>query len=81
MGLIMSANELTRVNLQCVGKFYANADSTPMPQLKESHVLRIIDPTKAGDGYWNYENMAAQMEKRHARTSGFGARHPTASPI
>ena len=60
MGLIMSANELTRVNLQRVGKFYVNADSTPMPQLKESPGLRIIDPTKASDGYWNYENMAAQ---------------------
>ena len=31
MGLIMSANELTQVNLQRVGNFYANADSTPMP--------------------------------------------------
>ena len=62
MGLIIYANELTQVNLQRVGKFYVNADSTPMPQLKESPSLRIIDPTKAGDGYWNYENMAARTE-------------------
>ena len=33
-----------------------------MPQLKESPGLRIIGPTKAGDGYWKYENMAAQTE-------------------
>ena len=33
IGLIMSANELTQVNLQRVGKFYANTDRTPMPQL------------------------------------------------
>ena len=59
MVLIMSANELTRVNLQRVRNFYANSDSTPMPQLKESPGLRIIYPTKAGDGYWNYDNMAA----------------------
>ena len=24
--------------------------------------LRIIEPNKAGDGYWNHENMAAQTE-------------------
>ena len=48
--------------MQRVGKFYANADSTPMPQLKESPGIFILDPTKAGDGYWNYENMEAQTE-------------------
>ena len=33
-----------------------------MLPLLESPGLRIIDPTKAGDGYWNYEKMATQTE-------------------
>ena len=33
-----------------------------MLPLKESPGIRIIDPTKAGDGYWNYEKMATQTE-------------------
>ena len=53
MGIAMSANELGEVNHCRVGKFHADAESTPTPQLIESAGLRIIDPTKAGDGYWN----------------------------
>ena len=37
-------------------------DKTPMLPLLESPGLRIINPTKAGDGYWNYEKMAYQTE-------------------
>ena len=53
MGLAMSAEELIKVNTCRVGKFYD--DKNPMLPLLESPGLRIIDPTKAGDGYWNYE--------------------------
>ena len=48
MGLAMSAEELIKVNSFRVGKFYD--DMTPMLPLLESPGLRIIDPTKAGDG-------------------------------
>ena len=58
MGLEMSAEELIKFNTCLVRKFYD--DTTPMPPLLESPGLRIIDPTKAGDGYWNYEKMATQ---------------------
>ena len=33
-----------------------------LPNLKESTGLRIIDLTKAGDGYWNFKKMANQTE-------------------
>ena len=62
MGIAISANELTQVSLCRAGNVYANADATPMLPLLESPGLRIIDPTKAGDGYWNYEKMATQTE-------------------
>ena len=58
MGLAMSAEELIKVNTCQVGKFYD--ETTPMLPLLESPGLRIIDPTKASDGYWNYEKMATQ---------------------
>ena len=48
VGLAMSAEELIKVNTCLVGKFYD--DTTPMLSLLESPGLRIIDPTKAGDG-------------------------------
>ena len=53
MGLAMSSEELIKVNTCRVGEFYD--DTTPMLPLLESPYLRIIDPTKAGDGYWSYE--------------------------
>ena len=56
MGLAMSAEELIKVNTCRVGKFYDN--TTPMLPLLESPGLRIIDPTKDGDGYWKYEKIA-----------------------
>ena len=49
----MYAEELIKVNTCRVGKFYK--DNTPMLPLLESPGLHIIDPTKAGDGYWKYE--------------------------
>ena len=55
-GLSMSTGELITVNAARVGTFYH--DKTPMLPLLESPGLRIINPTKAGDGYWNYEKMA-----------------------
>ena len=59
--LAMLADDVTRVNNARSGRFYA--DAIPMlPSLKESPGLRIINPTKAGDGSWNYEKMARQTE-------------------
>ena len=61
LGLAMSTQELVQVNTARNGKHYF--DGTPMlPDLKESPGLRIINPTKAADGYWNYEKMAVQTE-------------------
>ena len=60
LGIAMSTEELKEVNLSRVGNAYA--DTTPMLPLLESPGLRIIDPIKAGDGYWNYEKMATQTE-------------------
>ena len=62
MVIAMSTNELTQVNLCRAGNVYANSDATPMLPLLESPGLRIIDPTKAGYGYWNYEKIATQTE-------------------
>ena len=59
MGIAMSAIELEEVNRCRVGKVYADVESTPMPQLLEIPDLRITNPTKADDGYWNYGKMAA----------------------
>ena len=53
MGLAISAEELIKVNTCQVGKFYD--ETTPMLSFLEILGLCIIDPTKAGDGYWNYE--------------------------
>ena len=55
MGLAMSAEELIKVNTCRVGEFYD--DTTLMLPLLESPGLRIIDPTKDGDGYYNYEKL------------------------
>ena len=33
-----------------------------MEDLKESLGLKIIDYSKAGEGYWNYQKMARQTE-------------------
>ena len=61
LGLAMSSDELAQVNDARSGRLYA--DGTPMlPDLKESPGIRIINPSKAGDGYWNYEKMATQTE-------------------
>ena len=60
LGLAMSAAELAQINEDRLGRLYA--DGTPMLPLKETPGLRIISPTKAGDGYWNYEKMARQTE-------------------
>ena len=61
MGLVMSANDLPEVNAARAGNSYL--DKSPMlPNLKESPGLRITDPTKAGDGYWNFKKMANQTE-------------------
>ena len=60
MGIAISVDELKQVNLCRVGKVYM--DNKPMLDLLESPGLRIIHPTKAGDGYWNYEKMATQTE-------------------
>ena len=60
LGILMSVEELALVNAARMGKFYN--DEKPMLPLSESPGLRIIDPTKAGDGYWNYEKMATQTE-------------------
>ena len=65
MGLAISSEELIKVNTCQVGKFYD--DTTPMLPLLEIPGLRIIDPTKAGDGYWNYEKMSTQtVDVMHA---------------
>jgi len=48
------------VNAARVGNSYK--DGSVMGPLVESPGLRIINPTKAGDGYWNYEKMAVQTE-------------------
>lgn len=37
-------------------------DGSEMKPLTESPGLRIIDPSKAGDGYWNCEKMLRQTE-------------------
>ena len=63
IGIEMSANELPQVNLCRAGNVYADANTTPMLPLLESPGLRIIDPTKAGDGYWNYEKMATPIPR------------------
>jgi len=63
----MSTSELAKVNIERNGRQYI--DNTPMLPLLESPGMRIIDPTKAGDGYWNYEKMAYQTEDvMHAMT-------------
>ena len=62
MVIAMSTNELTQVNLCRAGNVYADADATPMLPLLESPGLRIIDPNKAGDGYWNYNKMATHTK-------------------
>ena len=37
-------------------------DGTNMEPLEESPGICVTDPTKAGDGYWNYNKMARQTE-------------------
>lgn len=61
MGLYMSAAELAIVNTARVGITY-RCDGEPMLPLLESPGLRIITPTKAADGYWDYTKMAIQTE-------------------
>ena len=52
--LLMTAYTIFQVNASWSGRTYA--DGTPMlPYLVESPGLRIINPTAAGDGYWNYD--------------------------
>ena len=58
--LVMSAAELTKANTVRSDHQYTN--ETPMLPLAETPGLRIIDPTKAGDGYWNYEKIAYQTQ-------------------
>ena len=60
MGIILSSEELALVNPARNGKLYT--DGKPMLPLLESPGICIIDPTKAGNGYWNYEKMATQTE-------------------
>ena len=60
MGIAMSAVELAEVNASRELTKYTNTNQ--MLPLVESPGLRLIDPTKAGDGYWNYEKMEKQTE-------------------
>ena len=54
MCLKMTKDELDCVNFSRVTK--------GMKELNESPGCVIIDPTKAGDGYWNYEKISAQTQ-------------------
>ena len=67
MRTLMSTDELVEVNHAHVGCSYASGVlpdelERSMEPLLESPGLCIIDPTKAGDGYWNYKKMATQTE-------------------
>ena len=52
-GLYMNQDELKNINISRQGGKYM--DGTEMDPLDSSPGLKIIDPTKAGDGYWNFE--------------------------
>ena len=53
LGLKLSSDKPIEVNTCRIGKFYRN--NVTMLPLTESPGLRIIDPTKAGNGYWNFD--------------------------
>ena len=53
MGVLLSVKELALIHAARVSISYTNRK--PMLPLKESPCIRIMDPTKAGDGYWNCE--------------------------
>ena len=53
MGIQLSSKELALVNAARNNTLYT--DGKQMLQLLESSGLHIIDPTKAGDGYWDYK--------------------------
>ena len=59
-GLYMTEDDLQKINMKRRDKKYM--DGTEMPQLKSSPGLKIIDPTKAGDEYWNFEKMSIQTQ-------------------
>ena len=60
MCLRMSAPELEVVNADRVGCTYADGQS--MEPLMESPGCRIIEPSKDGDGYWNFDKMSVQTQ-------------------
>ena len=66
VGLQMTEDELEKVNQYRKNKYYQTRelDGTvvPMEGLTESPGLKIIDHSKAGEGYWNYQKMARQTE-------------------
>ena len=59
-GLYMNQDELKNIHMSRQGKKYM--DGTDMTDLESSPGLKIIDPTKAGDGYWNFEKMSLQTQ-------------------
>ena len=59
-GLYMTEDELNQINLKRIGEKYL--DGTELPQLDSSPGLKIIDPTMAGDGYWNFNKMSLQTQ-------------------
>jgi hypothetical protein len=56
----MTAEELKKVNNGRIRKHYT--DGKNMEPWEESHGICVIDPTKAGNRYWNYNKMARQTE-------------------
>ena len=56
----MSGPELELVNKNRVGRKYL--DGQPMEPLVESAGIRIIEPSKDSDGYWNFEKMSEQTQ-------------------
>ena len=60
MRIAMSTKELVEVNASRVLTIYTNTNL--MLPLVESPSLRIIGPTKAKYGYWNYKTMDTQTE-------------------
>ena len=61
MCLKMSEAELEVVNEDRVGKKYKDGGK-PMEPLKESPGIVVIEPTKDGDGYWNFDKMSVQTQ-------------------
>jgi len=58
--LAMTAEEFQKVSDGRIRKQYT--DGTNMESLEESPGICVINPTKAGDGYWDYNKIARQTE-------------------